>query len=123
MQITIENVEVKKDKNDKEYYLVTDTQGQKFYHFAGDINIIGKLANGRGAVLDIEHTGGEYPKITAAKLLHYKPLTNKLSSDEIKNRSVAISYAKDLVCAGKSDLADIEKLADRILAYVGGINA
>ena len=118
MQITIENVEVKKDKNDKEYYLVTDTQGLKYYHFAGDINVIGKFANGRGAVLDIESTGGEFPKITAAKLLHYKPLTNKLSQDEIKNRSVAISYAKDLVCSGKMELVDLENLSTRILVYI-----
>ena len=122
MQITIEKVEVRKDKNEKDYHAITDANGKVFYYFGNDINIIGKFVNGRGAVLEIEATNEQYPKITAAKLLHYKPLTNKLSSDEIKNRSVAISYAKDLVCAGKSDLADIEKLADRILAYVGGTN-
>ena len=122
MQITIEKAEVKQDKNGQDYHLITDTQGQAFYYFGKDLNIIGKFVNGRGAVLEIEATNEQYPKITAAKLLHYKPLTNKLSQDEIKNRSVAISYAKDLVCAGKSELIDLENLATRILVYIGGAN-
>jgi len=119
MQITIEKAEVRQDKNGQDYHAITDTQGQVFYYFGKDLNIIGKFVNGRGAVLEIEATNEQYPQITAAKLLQYKPPA-KISLDEIKNRSVAISYAKDIVCAGKTDLADLEKLADRILAYVGG---
>jgi hypothetical protein len=43
---------------------------------------------------------------------------HKLSSDDIRNRSVAISYSKDLVVSGIIDLKEITKYADKFLDYI-----
>ena len=43
---------------------------------------------------------------------------HKLSSDDIRNRSVAVSYSKDLVVSGIIDLKEIFTYADKFLNYI-----
>jgi len=39
-------------------------------------------------------------------------------TDDVKNRAVAISYSKDLVCAGKIELNQMKAYADKFLEYI-----
>ncbi len=80
---------------------------------------------------------GEYVQRTSKAGRTYSNLTSIVKVDrldqpasqpagqagDIKNRSVALSYAKDLVAAGKVDLAELFTQADACLAYMTGAQA
>ncbi len=42
----------------------------------------------------------------------------KLSGDDIRNRAMAISYSKDLACAGKIEAGEITNYADKFLNWM-----
>jgi hypothetical protein len=48
-------------------------------------------------------------------------MNRQVDSNEIKNRAVALAYAKDLVVGGKIVLEDVEVTADKFLKYIKGV--
>lgn len=44
----------------------------------------------------------------------------KVVTHDVSNRSISMSYAKDLVCAGKVDYKDLQTTANEILKWVEG---
>lgn len=105
----------------KTYWKVADANGQEYSIWGDNPAVIGPFVNGEGTVLDVDvETKGRYKNIVAATLVHYRPSARKFNLEERKDRSVCISYAKDLVAAGKVELADLENCALRMLAFITG---
>ena len=105
--------------------------GGKFYSVYGN-----RLSSDALEVVSALHQGdeieGEYVQATSKAGRTYFNLTSIVKVERVdrpgqpapapdaKNRSVCLSYAKDLVAAGKVELADIFSQADAFLAYITG---
>ena len=107
--ITVEHKEEKLDKNGKTYFLITDTQGQKWSVFADNDRIHFLMGAGVKVSFQTEQKG-EYENIikgTVKHLGYMAPAIKKFTPDEMKTRSACLAYSKDLVVANFLHIDDI----------------
>jgi hypothetical protein len=113
--ITVATKTEKTDKNGKLYFQLTDTEGREWNIFDDKdrVNVI----PGAGLKLAFQtEVKGEWENVVkgSVKVMSYsKPAINRFNPEEMKTRSAALSYAKDLVIADKIALEDaIQQAAD-----------
>ena len=103
-----------------DYLKVTDKEGksqnifdQALWNLFGDGLAVKLTLEKQGRWWNV--TGAEAVKDVLAKKAVEKVGDNQITE---KNKSVALSYSKDLVVAGKIELRDITSYADKFLAYI-----
>ena len=121
-QITVSSLETGKTTTGKAMWTVITTDGDKLTLFDDTpAQIKAPFLNKRGAVIDIEYTVNAkgFWDLSAAhfvKMVMLEP--PKLTPEETKTLSVAMSYATNLVIGGKVEMADLETCATRIWRFI-----
>jgi len=125
MIIVVDKADQVQTKTGKTYLSVVDKAGKKYSCWDTELwNIIEK---DRAVEVEVEKKGNFANIVSAKSVADQLPeVVNEAvkegaevtSVTNVKNRAVSISYAKDLVCAGKIELNQLKTYADKFLAYI-----
>lgn len=111
-------------KAGKKYFTIKNDENTTFVCFNPKYHPLFEVGN---TTVDVEvqegKKEGDSPRIVSigTKAEDVVGIVEKLiphKVDDIKNRGVAISYAKDLVCSGQIKLDQMSAYADKFLEYI-----
>ena len=118
-------------KNKKTYFTITDETGQKYISFKPSLHPEvpvgtqkeiewepGKMADDTPRLLGIVGQKTEEPGRSLIKEAIREGAVVIEPTDDTRLRSMAVSYSKDLAVAGKIELKEIAKYADKFLNYI-----
>ena len=108
--IQIQDIHENKTKQGKPYWVIVTDKGSMSCF---DLNITKAMKDAGSCKVDIVEKG-DFKNIT--KLISVMAQPEAKAFGDIKLASMCLSYAKDLICAGKAELKDLEALHKRLIA-------